>query len=170
MDLYIPCSPENTVLFDVNPQTNFVLPEGNQIVYQLNQMAKLCKFRIANRFMNGSQFYEGLPAEDKYSFIANLHPENSIITHHDKEKKCSTGIIEFLVANKINCVLLGGIALDTYVKNLALNLVKRGPIMVVINIAATCATTEEAVKLAAEEMKNEQISFVEHWEEIKLGA
>jgi len=72
----------------------------------------------------------------------------------------STGVIEFLKANGIDTIIVGGLATDYCVKTTALQLAAAG-FRVVINLAACRGIAEETITEAIHEMQAANITVIE---------
>lgn len=104
----------------------------------------------------GWDFIDGLPHPVRgYDFCvskgidADLHPYGAC--YHCEGK--STGAIEFLTANGIENVVVGGLALDFCVKLTCIELVNAG-FNVYLNIAATKAVFPQNAEKVIEELKS----------------
>lgn len=90
----------------------------------------------------GAEFLDGLPRPEDYDLVVykglepHMHPYGAC--YHDLREKRSTGLIEFLRANDIDTVILGGLALDYCVATTAYQLVKNR-FTVYVNLSATKA-------------------------------
>lgn len=101
----------------------------------------------------GFESLPGLPPVTEYDFFVwkgvepHLHPYGAC--YHDLHEMLSTGVIEFLRARAIECVLVGGLATDYCVKHTALQL-RRAGFRVVVNLSACRGvdpkTTQEAIE------------------------
>lgn len=78
----------------------------------------------------GFELLPGLPAPIDYDFFVwkgiepDLHPYGAC--YHDLANRRSTGVIEYLKAQGVDTVIVGGLALDFCVKNTALQLREAG--------------------------------------------
>lgn len=110
----------------------------------------------------GFELLDGLPAVNDYDFFvwkgieADMHPYGAC--YHDLNEKLSTGIIEFLKLKEIQCVLVGGLALDYCVKNTALQLAKAG-FQVIVLLEATRAIAESTKQSALVEMQQSGVTI-----------
>ena len=88
----------------------------------------------------GFELLDGLPAVEEYDFFVykglekNLHPYSAV--YHDLQLELSTGVIEYLKDQKIDTVIVGGLAYSFCVKQTAVDLVKAG-FKVIVNKQAT---------------------------------
>lgn len=104
----------------------------------------------------GFELLDGLPAVNNYDFFVwkgiepDMHPYGAC--YHDLNGKLSTGIIEFLKLKNIQCVLVGGLALDYCVKNTAIQLAKAG-FQVIVLLEATRAIAESTKQSSIFEMQ-----------------
>lgn len=104
----------------------------------------------------GFELLDGLPPIDTYDFFIwkgiepDMHPYG--VCYHDLSENLSTGVIEFLKLKNIECILVGGLALDYCVKNTAIQLAKAG-FHVIILLEATRAIAEETKQQAITEMQ-----------------
>ncbi len=103
----------------------------------------------------GFQHLQGLPTITEYDYVVwkgvepTLHPYGAC--YHDLSEKLSTGLIEWLKAQQVTCVLIGGLATEYCVKQTALQLKKSG-FDVWVNLKACRGLTEESIFLACQEM------------------
>lgn len=97
----------------------------------------------------GAELLDGLPKPEDYDFMVykglelDMHPYGAC--YHDLKGTRSTGLIEFLKANGVKNVIVGGLALDYCVKSTVFQLAPH--FKVLINLAACRAIgAEEMVK------------------------
>ncbi|MFZ2310953.1 MAG: isochorismatase family protein [Patescibacteria group bacterium] len=100
----------------------------------------------------GFEFLPGLKREN-YNFIAykgielDMHPYGACF--HDLADTQSTGLIEYLLVNKIKNVIVGGLATSYCVKITVLQLCRSKHFQVIVNLAScrdiTGAPTEESI-------------------------
>lgn len=100
----------------------------------------------------GFELIDGLPAVTDYDFFVwkgvepNMHPYGAC--YHDLARRMSTGVIEYLQDQRIDTVLVGGLATDYCVKATALEL-RAADLRVIVNLAAVRGvaprTTEQAL-------------------------
>lgn len=101
----------------------------------------------------GFELLDSLPKPSDYDFFVwkgvepDMHPYGACF--HDLQDRLSTGAIEFLRANAVSTVLVGGLATDYCVSTTALQL-RRAGFEVIVNLGAcrgitpeTCAQAEE---------------------------
>jgi nicotinamidase/pyrazinamidase len=103
---------------------------------------------------HGFELLAGLPKVTEYDFFVwkgvelDMHPYGCC--YHDLTEKLTTGLIEFLQANKIDTVIIGGLATDYCVKITVLQLLKAG-LQIIVNLGACRGidpdTTQQAIKL-----------------------
>lgn len=104
----------------------------------------------------GFELLAELPHPADYDFFVwkgvelDMHPYGAC--YHDLAERMSTGIIEFLTINKVQTVLIGGLATDYCVRHTALQLLSAG-FEVVINLAATRGVAEASTTAALSEMQ-----------------
>lgn len=104
----------------------------------------------------GFELLDGLPNVKDYDFFVwkgvepEMHPYGAC--YHDLNEELSTGIIEFLKLKGIQCVLVGGLALDYCVKNTAIQLVKAG-FQVIVLLEATRSIAQETQQSAIIELQ-----------------
>ena len=198
---------EKTASFDVDAQNTFTplcpnelpVPQGETIVTELNQQAKLARLRLGSKDAHspqaiwvanqqhpmmsplagdnvdcywplhavpGSQGFaliSGLPHPKDYDYFIwkgiepDMHPYGAC--YHDHAKKLSTGVIEYLLANKIKFIVIGGLALDYCVKTTALQLTQAG-FVVILNLAATRSIAAHTAAQALKEMRAAEIKII----------
>jgi len=104
----------------------------------------------------GFEFLPGLD-ETNYDFIAykgiepNKHPYGAC--YHDLADTQSTGLIEYLKANGINTIIVGGLATSYCLKITVLQLCRCGQFIVFVNLGACRDIAGVDTNLAIEEMK-----------------
>lgn len=119
----------------------------------------------------GVELLPGLPAVREYDFQINkgidpdAHPYGAF--YHDQAEKLSTGGIEFLRANQIDTVIVGGLALDFCVKKSIEQLIAAG-FRVVLNLAATKAVFAESAPSVIEQLCALGVTCIEDAEQIEL--
>lgn len=119
----------------------------------------------------GMNFLPGLPEPLVYNFIAykgiefNSHPYGACFA--DLKGTRSTGLIEFLKVNKIDNVILGGLALNFCVGTTAYQLKDAG-FKVIVNLAATrgIEVTPGACAEYINKLKNSGINVIENLDSI----
>jgi nicotinamidase/pyrazinamidase len=93
----------------------------------------------------GAELLDGLPNPEEYDFMVykglepNMHPYGAC--YHDLKETRSTGLIEFLKANSVKNVIVGGLALNFCVKATVFQLALH--FKVVVNLAACKAIGDE---------------------------
>ncbi|RXJ72386.1 nicotinamidase [Veronia nyctiphanis] len=117
----------------------------------------------------GFQTIPGLPAITEYDHVIwkgiepDLHPYGACF--HDLKEKLSTGLIEWLKANSVDTVLIGGLATDYCVKTTALQLKQHGKFDVWVNLDACRGIAEETTQLACQQMQEYGIHIIQSLEE-----
>lgn len=112
----------------------------------------------------GFKLIEGLPDVASYDFFVwkgvepNMHPYGAC--YHDLGNRMSTGVIEYLKAQEIDTVLIGGLATDYCVKNTALQLNDAG-FRVIVNLAASRGVASETTAEALEAMRSADITLID---------
>ena len=118
----------------------------------------------------GSELILGLPKESEYGFVSykglekDMHPYGGC--YHDFACEKSTGVIEFLKANGVEIVVVGGLALDYCVKETCLQLVLAG-FKVFLNLAATRGISDDTVKDAMVVMEANGVILCDNSEDIE---
>lgn len=103
----------------------------------------------------GGELLDGLPHVMDYDFFVwkgiepDLHPYGAC--YHDLGNTRSTGVIEWLRANGVKNVIVGGLATDYCVKTTALQLAKAG-FTVILNLAACRGIAPDTIEAALAEM------------------
>ncbi|NVZ18567.1 isochorismatase family protein [Pseudomonas costantinii] len=103
----------------------------------------------------GFTLLDELPAPYDYDYFIwkgvepDLHPYGAC--YHDLHDKLSTGVIEYLKAQGVTRVIVGGLALDYCVKTTALQLLKSG-LEVVLHLPACRGITQEGGVKAVNEL------------------
>ena len=207
---------ETVASLDVDAQNCFTplcpdelpVPEGEQIVSELNRQAELAYVRVGSKDAHppqaiweateeampltpvdginvdvrwprhgvpgtfGFESLAGLPSVNDYDYFVwkgvepDMHPYGCCF--HDLGDRLSTGIIEFLKSQKIETVLVGGLALDYCVKVSALQLVKAG-FRVIVNQGATRGLAPESVEQALVEMTEAGVQIVNNVELLQVS-
>lgn len=104
---------------------------------------------------DGFTLLDELPTPYDYDYFIwkgvepDLHPYGAC--YHDLHDKLSTGVIEYLKAQGVVRVLVGGLALDYCVKTTALQLLKAG-LEVVLHLPACRGISEEGGVQAVNEL------------------
>lgn len=103
----------------------------------------------------GFQLIKGLPKWDEYHFFVwkgiepDAHPYGAC--YHDLHNKRTTGVIEFLKANHIETVIVGGLATDYCIKTTVLQLLGAG-FAVILNLGACRGISNETTGAAIDQM------------------
>lgn len=95
----------------------------------------------------------------------NMHPYGAV--YHDLSGTLTTGLKEFLEANNIVYVIVGGLATDYCVKTTALQLRAEG-FFVIVDLAACRGIAKDTTDAAIVEMKKAGISIINSIEDIEL--
>ncbi|MFD2177578.1 isochorismatase family protein [Veronia pacifica] len=117
----------------------------------------------------GFETIPGLPAVTEYDHViwkgieADLHPYGACF--HDIREQLSTGLIEWLKANSVETILVGGLATDYCVKTTALQLKLRGHFDVWVNLAACRGIAPDTTDSACSEMQRAGIHVIESLEQ-----
>lgn len=122
--------------------------------------------------MVGTRGFELIPglsiSEYDYQVLKGIevdkHPYGAC--YHDFAEKESTGVIEYLKHNKVNRVIVGGLATDYCVKHTVLQLLRAG-FQVIVNLGACRGISPETVEQAKLEMKEAGAVFVNNASDIK---
>ncbi len=115
----------------------------------------------------GFELLPGLPKPSQYDYFVwkgielDMHPYGAC--YHDLKETRSTGVIEFLKVQKIQRVLVGGLALDYCVKTTALQL-RRAGFEIWVHLPATRGIHPESVQKALAEMEQHGIRCCERLE------
>ena len=118
----------------------------------------------------GFELLDGLPAAIDYDFFiwkgieADLHPYG--ICYHDLAESRTTGLIEFLRANHVTTLLVGGLATDYCVKTSVLQLL-RANFRVIVHLDACRGISAMTVALASEQMRQAGAELVQNVTEIE---
>ncbi len=112
----------------------------------------------------GFDLIDGLPDVASFDFFVwkgvepNMHPYGAC--YHDLGNRMSTGVIEYLRAQGINTVLVGGLATDYCVKNTALQLLQ-ADFEVIVNLAASRGVAPDTTAQAIDEMRTVGITIID---------
>lgn len=104
----------------------------------------------------GFELIDGLPHPADYDYFVwkgiepDMHPYGCC--YHDLDEKLSTGLIEYLTVQQVDCVIVGGLALDYCVKTTVLQLC-RAKFKVIVNLAACRGIDETSCAQALELMQ-----------------
>ncbi|MEE4378149.1 MAG: isochorismatase family protein [Candidatus Competibacteraceae bacterium] len=126
--------------------------------------------RHAEPGTKGFELINGLPSVTDYDYFVwkgvepNMHPYGAC--YHDLANRMSTGVIEYLRAQGIQTVLVGGLATDYCIKNTVLQLNQAG-FEVVVNRAAVRGVAEETSAQAVTEMEAAGVILVESAAQLK---
>lgn len=103
----------------------------------------------------GAELLDGLPKPEEYDFFVwkgmerDLHPYGAC--YHDLEERLTTGVIEYLKFQKVDTIVVGGLATDYCVKTTAIQLKKAG-FNVIVNLKACRGVSTETTTEAIVEM------------------
>ena len=117
----------------------------------------------------GAELLAGLKAPKGYNYFIwkgmefDLHPYSAV--YHDLKKEMSTGVIEVLNAQRIETVIVGGLATDYCVKETALDL-RRAGFEVVLYLPACRGITTETTDAAVAEMAAAGIKICQNQTEL----
>jgi nicotinamidase/pyrazinamidase len=116
----------------------------------------------------GFELLDGLPAPMEYDYMVykgielNLHPYGACYHTLDwKNNKKSTGVIEYLAYNKIETVIVGGLATEFCAMTTAMQLHDAG-FNVIFNLAASRGINQDDVVKAVAQMEAAGIVVVEN--------
>jgi len=118
---------------------------------------------------DGFDLLSGLPHPIDYDYFVwkgiekDLHPYGAC--YHDLIQSKTTGVIEYLICNKIKCVIIGGLATDYCVKTTVLQL-RRAGFRVIVNLAACRGISEDTTLNAISDMMDQYVVFVESAKEL----
>ncbi|WP_407331913.1 nicotinamidase [Enterovibrio sp. 27052020O] len=118
---------------------------------------------------DGFNVIPGLPKVTEYDHVIwkgvepDLHPYGACF--HDIQEKLSTGLIEWLTAQHVKTVLVGGLATDYCVKTTALQLKTHGHFDVWVNLDACRGIANETTAAACNEMLNAGIHIIQSIDE-----
>lgn len=119
----------------------------------------------------GFELLDGLPHPvNGYAFTVSkgldpdVHPYGAC--YHDMQETQSTGVIEFLKANGVTDVVIGGLALDHCVYSTALQLRELG-FRVIINLSACRGISQQDSQKAMEDMQCCGIDIAEDIDAVK---
>ena len=104
---------------------------------------------------SGFELLAGLPHPAEYDFFVwkgvepDMHPYGAC--YHDLAERRSTGVIEWLQARGVSCILVGGLATDYCVRATALQLRGAG-FDVILNLAACRGIAAASTEAALEDM------------------
>lgn len=118
----------------------------------------------------GFELLDGLPAPVDYDFFVwkgvepDIHPYGAC--YHDPAERRSTGALEFLRANGIELVIVGGLALDYCVSTTALQL-RRAGLDVVVNLAACRAIAPASAQAALDAFEAAGVQCIRQASELR---
>ncbi|MDX2495566.1 MAG: dihydrofolate reductase [Desulfuromusa sp.] len=119
----------------------------------------------------GNRLIPGLPNEADYDLVIEkgrnplMHPYGAC--YQDLVETISTGAIEWLKEQRIDTILLGGLATDYCVKTTGLQLLRAG-FRVIVNLAGCRGVAEETSQQAIEEMRSAGAEFIDSSKELVL--
>lgn len=119
----------------------------------------------------GHELIDGLPHPREYQIQIHkgverdMHPYGAC--YHDHAKQISTGLIEQAKVRGIKVIIVGGLALDYCVAETVREMLAAG-FIVILNLAATRAISEEGGKVAVEELRNKGAIIIRSATELKL--
>ena len=111
----------------------------------------------------GNRLIPGLPDEEAYDLVIEkglnplMHPYGAC--YQDLAETISTGAIEWLKKQRIDTVLLGGLATDYCVKTTGLQLLQAG-LRVIVNLAGCRGVAEETSQQGIEELRCAGAEFI----------
>lgn len=134
------CHPSNAIWLadETHPQFSRVDAENADIRWN--------KHCMSGTF--GAELIAGLPAVKDYDYFVykglepDMHPYSACF--HDYNKELSTGVIEWLLVNKIDTVIVGGLALDFCVFQTVVDLLQH--FKVIVNLASTRPINQQDTK------------------------
>ncbi|WP_099222514.1 nicotinamidase [Listeria costaricensis] len=119
---------------------------------------------------DGFEQLDGLPEPNQYDYFVwkgmepDLHPYGAC--YHDISEQLSTGVIEFLHAEKVAFILVGGLAFDFCVKTTILQLARNG-FKVVVYLPAVRALTKDGETETLNQLeKTENVSIAHNYQEL----
>ncbi|KLU99602.1 amidase [Photobacterium aquae] len=104
----------------------------------------------------GFETIPGLPKVTEYDHVIwkgiepDLHPYGAC--YHDLQEKLSTGLIEWLSAQNVETIIIGGLATDYCVKTTAMQLQDTQKFKVIVNLSACRGIALETVEEACDAM------------------
>jgi nicotinamidase/pyrazinamidase len=111
----------------------------------------------------GNRLIPGLPNEADYDLVIEkgkdplMHPYGAC--YQDLAETISTGAIEWLKEQRIDTILLGGLATDYCVKATGLQLLRAG-FRIIVNLAGCRGVAEETSQQAIEDMRSAGAEFI----------
>ncbi len=121
----------------------------------------------------GFTLLDELPAPVDYDYFVwkgvepELHPYGACF--HDLHHKLSTGVIEYLNAQQVRQVIVGGLALDFCVKTTALQLAGAG-FKVIVYLPACRAISADGAQQAVHDLQQAGIEVVDSREQLVRAA
>ena len=118
----------------------------------------------------GFELLDGLPHPADYDYFVwkgiepDMHPYGCC--YHDLAETLSTGLIEYLTVQQVDCVIVGGLALDYCVKTSVLQL-RRAGFKVIVNLAACRGIDPTTCKQAIDAMQQHEVLFAADYTELK---
>ena len=122
---------------------------------------------------DGFELLPGLPRPADYDFFVwkgvelDMHPYGAC--YHDLKEAMSTGVIEWLHANAVTHILVGGLATDYCVAATARQLADAG-FRVILNLAACRGITEESTEAALVELRAAGVLMVASVDDLEPTA
>jgi nicotinamidase-related amidase len=156
--------------FDVDAHNNPEMDASIEIDEKLNQQALLAGYRLGSKNKSENSLLSKLPSPNNYNFFIwkgledNLNPVGSC--YHDLEEELTNGVIEFLQAHQIQCIILGGSLLETSVQQTAKQLRMKG-FEVIINLEACVVKGPSLAKKAIQECLELHIKVIKSIDELK---
>ncbi len=116
----------------------------------------------------GANLLDGLPASADYDHVIELGGENGFgACFHDDNEARSTGLIEWLYAEKADTVIIGGLATEEAISRTAEQLLwYNDSLHIIVNLAACHSYAPESTIQAVYKMRKSGISVVSNAEEI----
>lgn len=114
----------------------------------------------------------GLPNPSQYDFLIykgleiDMHPYGACF--HDLAEHISTGLIEWLQAKSVDCLLVGGLATDFCVKATVLQLLKHTDLEICLNLAACRGIDVVGERRALAEMRELGVKIFDDAQAIRL--
>lgn len=118
----------------------------------------------------GFELLDGLPKPEQYDYFVwkgqepDLHPYGACF--HDIQEELSTGVIEYIVFNKIDFVVVTGLAFDYCVATTAIQLSKAG-IETCIYEPASKGIAKESCEVALAKLKEYNVSVLKNAKELE---
>lgn len=118
----------------------------------------------------GFESIDGLPKISEYDFFVwkgvepDMHPYGCC--YHDLKQTMSTGLIEYLNANKIQLILCGGLITEICIQDSVLQLLAAG-FQVIVNLAACKHLDQQNANLAIQQMRQQGARIIQSSKELK---